>query len=371
MKMIRFQLMFIYCFFLFSTVFSIQDTSNKVILNASNEQAFYATMWKDLFVVPRTRACSKTKIMKRIRKQLREEGYYGSTKTKKRPFSWVKQWGFGSVAYFFDFMDPVLQKPIVDEFHKVFNAAKAFPSADKDYPDPFDFKRLISQDNAHLTKKVLKQLKLFTKNFNEKIYNLSLNAVQVRSALIANKWYMDPVNPNYPQRFVMKYDMNFDGRLNPREFLLGSIWHNTQIIGSPSPLCENCYFDPVRLIDAIFLYLDCDNDGFVSAEEMWTNLPNLNRKTEAFNLFAFGNNENIRTAALNDLILKHTKAKDGFISRREFRVGILLGYWDRQTEIMKIIDDDSRTMKNLRWSENNMVDVALYNFYKKKMSLRK
>jgi hypothetical protein len=309
--------------------------------------------------------------MKRIRKQLREEGYYGSTKTKKRPFSWVKQWGFGSVAYFFDFMDPVLQKPIVDEFHKVFNAAKAFPSADKDYPDPFDFKRLISQDNAHLTKKVLKQLKLFTKNFNEKIYNLSLNAVQVRSALIANKWYMDPVNPNYPQRFVMKYDMNFDGRLNPREFLLGSIWHNTQIIGSPSPLCENCYFDPVRLIDAIFLYLDCDNDGFVSAEEMWTNLPNLNRKTEAFNLFAFGNNENIRTAALNDLILKHTKAKDGFISRREFRVGILLGYWDRQTEIMKIIDDDSRTMKNLRWSENNMVDVALYNFYKKKMSLRK
>ena len=179
---------------------------------------------------------------------------------------------------------------------------------------------------------------------------------------------MDPVNPNYPQRYVMKYDMNFDGRLNPREFLLASIWHNKQILGSPSPLCENCYFDAVKFIDAIFLYLDCDNDGYLSAEEMWTNLPNLKRNTETFNMFAFGNDENIRTAAINDFILKHSTAKDGFISRREFRIGTLLGYWDRQTEISKVVLDDSRTLKKLRWSENNMIDVALYSYFKKKMS---
>ena len=85
-------------------------------------------------------------------------------------------------------------------------------------------------------------------------------------------------------------------------------------------------------------------------------------------MFAFGNDENIRTAAINDFILKHSTAKDGFISRREFRIGTLLGYWDRQTEISKVVLDDSRTLKKLRWSENNMIDVALYSYFKKKMS---
>jgi hypothetical protein len=352
--------------------FSIKGKTNiksRVETMSANEQASFGALWGTLFRVPRTTACSKSSLLRRIKRQLEEEGLLRGQRTKKKPFWWVKQWGYETAAYFFDFIDPVLQKPVVAEFQKMYKALQAFPSVDSQYSDPFDFKKLISQDNAHLSKKALKQIKLFTKNFNENVYNVSVNAVQIRQALIAWKWYMDPVNPNYPQRFVMKYDMNFDGRLNHREFLLASIWHNKQIVGSPSPLCENCYFDVVKYIDAIFLYLDCDNDGFVSAEEMWTNLPNLNRKTETFNMFAFGNSENIRTAALNDFILKHTSAKDGYISRREFRIGVLLGYWDRQTETTKIVDDDSRTLKNLRWSENNMVDIALYNYYKKKMSM--
>jgi len=247
---------------------------------------------------------------------------------------------------------------------------KKLPSVDSSYPDPYDFKRLISQDNAHLKKKVLQKMKLFTKNFNPKVYNASINAVSIKGALNKWKWYTDPFDPDFPQRFVMKYDMNFDGRLNPREWILASIWHNKQVIGSPDPICQQCYFDVVKMIDAIFLYLDCDNDGFINAEDMWKNLQNMNRKTETFNLFAFGNNENIRTAALNDFILKHTASKDGYISRREFRVGILLGYWDRQTTTTKIITDDSRAMKKLRWSENNMVDTALYSYYKKKMAMK-
>ena len=93
----------------------------------------------------------------------------------------------------------------------------------------------------------------------------------------------------------------------------------------------------------------------------------MNRTTEQWNMFSFGNDENIRTASINDFILKHSQGKNGFISRREFRVGILLGFWDRQTESTKIVDDDSRNMKSLRWKEDNMIDVALYNFYKKKI----
>jgi len=288
-------------------------------------------------------------------------------KTKLKPFYWVKQWGYGPAAYFFDFVDPILRDKATNEFKLIFSAAQKFPQADSDYPDPFDFKKLISQDNKKLNKKLLKQLKQFTKNFDEAIYNVSLNSVQVRKALMVFKWYMDPVNPNYPQRVVMKYDMNFDGRLNYREFILASIYHNKQIVGKPSPICDFCYFEIGKLIDAIFLYLDCNNDGYLSAEEMWRNLPNMERHTEQFNMFSFGNDENIRTAAINDFILKNTKAKDGYVSRSEFRVGLLLGFWDRQTEPLKIVADDSRTMKNLRWEEHNMIDIALYNYYKKKM----
>ena len=62
------------------------------------------------------------------------------------------------------------------------------------------------------------------------------------------------------------------------------------------------------------------------------------------------------------------KIKNGKITRTEFRVGLLLGFWDRQTEKTQIISNDSRNMKNLRWEEDDMIDVALYNHYKKKLA---
>ena len=84
-------------------------------------------------------------------------------------------------------------------------------------------------------------------------------------------------------------------------------------------------------------------------------------------MFAFGNDETIITASINDFILKNSKTKDGAITRNEFRVGMLLGYWDRQAENTAIHTDDKRNLKNLRWEEGDMIDIALYNHYKKKM----
>jgi len=60
--------------------------------------------------------------------------------------------------------------------------------------------------------------------------------------------------------------------------------------------------------------------------------------------------------------------KEGRVTRTEFRVGLLLGYWDRQTEKTSVLNDDSRTMKNLRWDEDDMRDIVLYNYYKKRMA---
>jgi len=331
------------------------------------EQSIYSQMWNVLFKIPRGTACQKSNLLARIRNELIEEGLYPGMKyrAKRNKFWWVKQWGYEAAAYFFDFMDPLLKDPIVKEFQSVFSDLKAFPQVDTSIPDPFDFKKLIAKGGGNLTPKQQKMIKKFTENYDAASYSISANLPQIQAAINKWKWSINPGDPTYFRRFIQKYDMNYDGRLNPREFILASLWNNKQTVGSS--LCDHCYFEVGKTLDAIFLYLDCDNDGLLSSEEIWGNLPNINRNTQKWNMFAFGNDESIRTAAVNDFILKNSGTKDGFITRNEFRVGLLLGFWDRQTDATKIITDDSRTLKNLRWEEGDMIDIALYNYYKKKM----
>ena len=331
-----------------------------------SEQSVFGQMWNNLFSIPRGKACSKTSLLARIRRELIEEGLYPGQKIKKKKFWWVKQWGYGSSAYFFDFMDPVVRELIIREFNSLLKDLMAFPQADSNIPDVFDFKKFVSQNSAYLTKQQIKQIKLFTKNFDSAIYSVSANLPQIQAAITKWKWAVNPADPTVFKRFIMDYDMNFDGRLNPREMILGSIYNNKQTIGSP--LCEHCYFEVGKTLDAIFLYLDCDNDGLLSAEEIWGNLPNIKRNNEKWNMFALGNDESIRTASINDFILKNSKSKEGYITRNEFRVGMLLGIWDRQAETTMILKDDSRNLKRLRWEEGDMVDIALYSHYKKKMA---
>jgi hypothetical protein len=322
-------------------------------------------MWDSLFSIPRGKACSKTNLLAKIRRELIEEGLYPGQRIKKKKFWWVKQWGYGASAYFFDFLDPVLRDLVNKEFNSLYKDVLAFPQSDSKIPDPFDYKKFVAQNSSSMTKQQIKQIKLFTKNFNAEIYGVSANLPQLQAAITKWKWNVNPGDPTALRSIIMKYDMNFDGRLNPRELILASIWNNKQTIGSP--LCNHCYFEVGKTLDAIFLYLDCDNDGLLSAEEIWGNLPNIKRSTEKWNMFAFGNDESIRTAAINDFILKNTKTKDGYITRNEFRIGMLLGFWDRQVEKTKIVDDDSRNLKKLRWEEGDMIDIALYSYYRKKM----
>lgn len=242
---------------------------------------------------------------------------------------------------------------------------KAFPGTSKNVTDPFDFKKLLTKAKGNLSKKQVKMLKAFTANYDAKVYEASANIPQIEAALKKWKWRYTPEDedPTFFMKFIQKYDMNFDGRLNPREFILASLKHDKQTVGTT--LCTHCYGDLGKSLDAMFLYLDCNGDGFLTAEEVWHNVQNINRKTNKWNIFAFGNSQSIRTAAVNDFILKNSKAKDGFISRAEFRRGLLLGFWDRQADTTRIYDKDERTLKKFRWREGDMIDIALYNYYKK------
>jgi len=348
-----------------STALEAKAESTVQIMTAA-EQKVYTADWKKLFKVPRKSACSRKNLLRRIRRELKDQGHlFGKDNRKRSKFYWVKQWGYESAAYFFDYLDPILRKDVVKEFNAIMKDLKAFPASDKKMPDPFDFKKLLAKGKGNVSKKQVKMLKKFTANYDAKTYEASANLPQVAAAMKKWKWNIDGEDPTFFTRFFTKYDMNFDGKLSPREFILASLWHNKQTVGTN--ICTHCYGDLGKSLDAMFLYLDCDNNGLLSAEEIWTNIPNINRKTQKWNIFAFGNNQSIRTAAINDFILKNQKTKEGFLTRSEFRVGMLLGFWDRQADTTKVFDKEERTMKRLRWREGDLIDIALYNYHKKLM----
>jgi len=223
----------------------------------------------------------------------------------------------------------------------------------------------MSQSDAKMSKKALNDLKVLNKNYDPAIYNISINAVQLRKAMIDWKWAVDFGLSDFAKSFIKRYDMNGDGRLNVRELILGSIEHNKHLFGSQT--CTHCYDEISRKLDAIFMYLDCDNDGLLSAEDLWNNLSKLKRPSGEYNMFVLANDAGIRTAAVNDFILKNMKIRNGNITKVEFRNAIIFGMWDRQTDFYKIIEDESRTLKDLRWKDDNMVDIKAYQYIKELM----
>jgi hypothetical protein len=208
----------------------------------------------------------------------------------------------------------------------------------------------------------MKDLKLLEKSYDPIIYRNSANTVQIMKAMKLFNWFIDPGMPDYAADFVTKFDINHDGRLNPKELLLGAILYNKAVLGSKK--CNHCFTSIARRIGALFTYIDCGHTGFISADQMWKRFPELRRPTTQFNIFGYGNSENIRTNAINDFILKNERSKDAYVSKEEFVAGILLGVWDRQVNESGILEDESRNLKKLRWSDNNMTDTAAYNYVK-------
>lgn len=115
------------------------------------------------------------------------------------------------------------------------------------------------------------------------------------------------------------------------------------------------------------MYLDCNNDGLLSAEDLWSNMTKLKRSSPQYNMFVLAKDAPIRTAAVNDFILKNMKVLNGNITKTEFRNAIIYGMWDRQTDFYKILDDESRTLKDLRWKEDSMVDIKAEEYIKELM----
>jgi len=211
----------------------------------------------------------------------------------------------------------------------------------------------------------MNDFKVLNKNYDPEIFNISVNAVQLRQAMIDWKWAVDFGLSDFPKSFIKRYDMNGDGRLNPRELILGAIDHNKHLFGSQT--CTHCFEDVAKKIDSMFMYLDCDNDGMLGSEDLWNNLKLLKRPNGTYNMFVLAQDAPIRTSSVNDFILKNMRIKNGQITKTEFRNAVIFGLWDRQTNFYKIIEDESRTLKDLRWKDDENVDIKAYDYIKEVM----
>jgi hypothetical protein len=352
--------------------------ANEQSTTAMTVKEDFNVQWKALFtnIVRPPQLCIPPDHLKKYEDPDKEEGVELKI-PKPKPNPWAKQQGFGPSAYLFDYLDDIFKNDIVKEFNDMWAAAKQMPKPDpKIYDDPYSLEKLLffysqgaqgkaesefasTADPTQLVKIIQQN---YNKNFDPNIWSNSISAPQIFYIVQQWGWYQFP-HPDFPRKIVSWFDFDGDGRLNPSEFILFSIVINKNMFRKHA--CNKFCFSEVLAtkIDPLFAFLDCDGDGWASAENMWLGLPNLRRTDPTkYNLYncqlPHSINKGYRTTSMNDFILKNYRAADGFVNLHEFRAGILLGYWDRMVDSRMIYTDDTRNLKSLRWANDGSDDIS-------------
>lgn len=296
-----------------------------------------------------------------------KSGSWNIPKSKYNKYE-KRLYGWGPSAYLFDFLDPVLLKPIMEAFTSIWESANAEPLAlsSKDKEDPYTLQKIFNMPTAD-QETLLTKFESLKKTFKRDVWNVSLTIPKVRAATAS--WPYNAIGSDPAKEIVDAYDYNGDGRLSMKEFFIAYLNINRAILGSQdcSPTEINCMHKVVReLLNPIFIKVDChDSDNKVGAEDMWKALEKLIRSTADYNIFlCMDEQEPIHTTAINDFILKSEKTINGYLNKLEFVRGILLGYWGRyitdkqfnycrETETGCTRDQAFNEMKKTRWIAAN------------------
>lgn len=325
----------------------------KVLLNTKAKDDSNS-LWNQLFSQERESIC-RVKQAKGDNLNVSSVEIKRGERVYKGSFSWIKKWGYGPSAYLIDFLDPVFFNDITRDFSRIYKEIHEVPNKDNDmYEDVFELRKLDPTNK-------ITDLKKLNPNYESGIYENSINSVQLDYAMRNWGWFKVDGEDSAKQ-MILEFDINGDGRLTPREFILGLIMHHK----GKRMLCYNCLLLLKKKLSALFEYFDCGAEGFITAEVLWRFLPQLNRDEKRWNIFGIANENNIRTDCVNDFVIKNGETRPGFIAKEEFVNGILLAYWDRQTNNKEIIDNDSRSLKKLRWKDNEMVDTVAFEYMKDK-----
>jgi len=281
----------------------------------------------------------------------------------------------GPIAYLIDFIEDGFKnqnKLIQSMFKSIFEDAKS-QTAPENYKDPYSLLKMATgnpMSTETLANDELYQKWLVKDNkFNKDVYENSLTVGQILTVLRNWRWAVNMVDAaNEAKALVDEFDFNGDGRLNMREFVIAMIMKTKELV--PARICTRCLEDIILdIIDPIFTYLDCKRKNIINAEEMWKGLKFLNRKNpKSYDIYTCKiREERYRTSAVNDFVLKAYRKTLGYISRKEFRMALLIAFWDRYTTPMGIDEEGENKRRQKRWGDNGEKDniceriIELYN----------
>lgn len=341
-------------FMLLLSIFQVHESLKAKTQTFSKEKGQDAELekqWKQLFTKERDTKCSNGNKVAHGVKSAEDEIDYGKGFPKKtgwgttRPsFHWVKKWGYGPVAWLFDFLDPVFRQDFLIEAEQIIKDFSKLSKDDTDdYEDAFKLSAIAPKNNKLLSDN---DFKAINPKFSKANYEKAVNAVQLNKAIEDWSWSFTNGSKDPAFDFIVKYDINGDGRMDPYELILGVIWTNKKREGL---FCYDCFFLLSKKIGAMFEYMDCSKRGYLEAEDLWNKFPSLHRKEKFWDIFSAGNSDTIRTNSVNDFILKNSNSIDAAVTKDEFVTGILLGFWQRQISEDGLLKDDKKNLKDLRW----------------------
>jgi len=319
-------------------------TSNKVQYRKVSQTD--EMLQKTLFTTLPTKCKPFEKELEEVQERKQKEKMF--VKGSKTDMWWVKPWGYGQSAYFYDYLQPVLMEPFLEEAKLIYESVKANDNKKHGlYTDPFDYALFISEDMSDAEKqKIMSNLKLVNANYVKEVFDISINAVQLHKSMKEWKWTRE-LKTDYSKDIIDLYDQDGDGRLNIREFILAVIDYNKKNQFDKDVKFQ--FNEMISICDAIFTFVDCDENGYVSTEELYNNMKNLKRPNkDEYNIY--GANKEVRLTAVNDFMLKCHYSKNGLLTREEFTLCIFYGFWNRQTTSTKFLKDNSRNLADLRWS---------------------
>jgi Ca2+-binding EF-hand superfamily protein len=279
------------------------------------------------------------------------------------------------IMYFFDYLDDVFQADITKEFSQLLQAAKTVPEEDpKVFDDPYTPKKLLyyfsgglegknpsSNIDIYHLKIEPEQIKKYKHDFNVEEWKESFSAAKISNIIKSFGWGNIPNISQYFKRLIDKFDFRGTGRLNAKEFLFYAIWENYKSYSQCKQFCFKKIIE--EKIDPLFSFFDCNSDGYINSENIWNGLKYLKRSDankDKYDLYKCElpktYNKYFRTNAINDFILKNFNVAEGYLTREEFRKGILLGFWERQVNRLSVAFDDSINRKGDRWDTSGIRD---------------
>jgi Ca2+-binding EF-hand superfamily protein len=271
------------------------------------------------------------------------------------------------IEYLYDYLDPVLKEPILNDFRKIYKEALEL-QGEGDIDDQYTLDKMIyvkshgTETEENLSKltdieQKIKRAKDFFPNTKFDNYEKEISVPRIKN--ITKKWYWNvPAGKESAKKIVDKYDYNGNGRLDAYEFLQFSI---INAIGQQLPGALNNYSEIfLDKIDAIFHYFDCNDDLTVGAETMWNGFMKLQRHSDTFDIYKCHNN--LRTSATNAFILRFGK-NNAQLTLEDFRLGVLIGYLKRHVSA-DAVKDETLDGIDKRWAKDGMEDLECEKFKK-------